>query len=210
MGPVSDAPDTPNAPDTSDARDAPDAPDVIEELTADHRAVQRLFDRIRAAAPGSAARKALVEQVSAALVRHFVVEKAYLYPAVRDYVADGRRWAEKELSDHGHIEELLHELEQRESQDEDFTALVLALSTRVTGHLLDEEQRLFPRLQATCPAHTRRELGEKVRRARNGAPTHPRPHAPDSALATRAVSPGLGLLDGVRDFLTRRGRTRRS
>ncbi|MFD8542907.1 hemerythrin domain-containing protein [Streptomyces sp. NPDC059649] len=186
------------------------APDIIEELTADHRAVQRLFDRIRAAAPGSAARKALVEQVSAALVRHSVAEKEHLYPAVRDYVAHGRRWAEKELSDHERIEELLHDLAQREPQDEDFTALVLALSTQVTSHILDEEQRLFPRLQATCPADTRQELGERIRRARNSAPTHPRPNAPDSALATRAVSPGLGLLDGLRDFLTRRGRARHS
>ncbi|MEU6328538.1 hemerythrin domain-containing protein [Streptomyces sp. NPDC047049] len=186
------------------------APDVIAELTADHRAVQRLFDRIRAAEPGSATRKALVEQVSAALVRHSVVEKEYLYPAVRDYVAHGGRWAEKELSDHERIEELLHDLEQREPQDEDFTVLLLTLSTRVTSHILDEEQRLFPRLQATCPADTRQELGEKVRRARNSAPTRPRPNAPHSAQATRAVSPGLGLLDGVRDFLTRRGRTGRS
>ncbi|MFF6998897.1 hemerythrin domain-containing protein [Streptomyces sp. NPDC008313] len=180
--------------------------DVIQELTSDHREVQALFDRFRAAAPGSAERADLVDRLTIELVRHSVAEKEYLYPAVRDHVADGDRWADKELAEHQEVEELLRDLAGREADAEDFDELVLSLVVQVTAHAREEEQLLFPRLQAVCPAGILDELGEKVRQAKRTAPTRARPRLPDSPLVNKALAPRVGLLDRLRDVLTRRGR----
>ncbi|WP_037673976.1 hemerythrin domain-containing protein [Streptomyces griseus] len=182
--------------------------DVIQELTADHHKVRRLFDRIRSAEPGSAARRELVEHVGIELVRHAVVEREYLYPAVRDHVAEGPRWAERELAEHTEIEEILQALRGSEPDQETFDRLVLELVTRVTVHLREEEQLLFPRLQAVCPADLLEQLGEKVRHGRATAPTRPRPQLPDSPLVTKLAAPELGVIDRIRDVLTGRGRAR--
>ncbi|MFB8000447.1 hemerythrin domain-containing protein [Streptomyces sp. NPDC056002] len=179
--------------------------DVIQELTADHRKVQGLFDRIRSAEPGGDTRGVLVEQAGIELVRHAVVEKEYLYPAVRDHVADGALWASRELAEHADIEEILQSLQDQEPGQADYDQLVLSLVTRVTDHMREEEQLLFPRLQAVCPADLLEQLGEKVRHAKKTAPTRPRQHFPDSPLVNKLVAPELGMIDRLRDFLTGRG-----
>ncbi|MFI9722180.1 hemerythrin domain-containing protein [Streptomyces sp. NPDC052396] len=184
----------------------PPKADIIGELTADHRVAQRLFDRIRSAPPGSAQRGELVERVTMELVGHTAVEKEYLYPAVRDHLPDGARWVERELAGHDRVERILRDLEHLEPGDEEFARLLPLLVAQVTAHLLEQEQRLFPRLGARCPAPVLAELGEKVRRSRRTAPTRPRPDIPDLAPVTKAVSPGLGLLDRIRDRLTGRAR----
>ncbi|MDT0448504.1 hemerythrin domain-containing protein [Streptomyces hesseae] len=186
-------------------RDPADA-DLIGELTADHLKVQRLFERVRAAGPGSAERKELTERVTIELVRHGALEKEHLYPAVREHLPGGAEWEGRELAEHAGIERVLAELERRGPAEEEFDRLLLVLVDRVTAHLLEEEQRLFPRMQAVCPAGLLRELGGKVRAGRAAAPTRPRPPAPRTAPAVRPPAPGTGLLDRVRDFLTGRGR----
>ncbi|MGV9246754.1 hemerythrin domain-containing protein [Streptomyces sp. NPDC003710] len=179
---------------------------IIEVLTADHRKIQRLFDRIRSSAPGSGERRTLVEQVSVSLVRHSVAEKEYLYPAVRRFVVDGAAWADRELTEHRRIEELLKSLEAQESGSEEFTRLLLSVITRVTEHVVEEEQLLFPRLQAVCPADVLRDLGTKVRDTEASAPTRPRPGAPASAALVKVTAQAWGPWDRLRDLVTRRGR----
>jgi hemerythrin superfamily protein len=180
--------------------------DIIEVLTADHRMIQRLFDRIRSSAPGSDERRALVEQVSIALVRHSVAEREYFYPAVRRFLPDGGTWAERELTEHRRIEELLKSLEAHEVGSEEFGHLLLSVITRVTEHVVEEEQLVFPRLQAVCPADVLQDLGRKVRDAEASAPTRPRPSASAPAPVVKAAAQVWGPWDRLRDLMTRRGR----
>ncbi|MFF9409458.1 hemerythrin domain-containing protein [Streptomyces anandii] len=179
---------------------------IVQELTADHARVRGLFDRIRSSEPGSTERADLVEQAGIELVRHSVAEKEYLYPAVRRHLPDGDGWADRELAQHQEVEWLIAALEDAEPHGEEYGRLLLALVTRVTEHLVEEEQLLFPRLQALCPADELRELGGKVRAAEVSAPTRPRPLAPDSAALVKAGAQVWGPLDRLRDFAGRRGR----
>ncbi|MFF4159266.1 hemerythrin domain-containing protein [Streptomyces sp. NPDC001678] len=189
-------------------RDPSDA-DLIGELTADHLKAQRLFERVRAAAPGSAERKELTERATVELVRHGALEKEHLYPVVRERLPGGAEWERRGLADHAGIERVLEELERREPAEKEFDRLLLVLVDRVTAHALEQEQRLFPRTQAVCPAELLRELGGKVRAGRAAAPTRPRQSpAPRTEPAARPPVPGTGLLDRVRDLLTGRGRGR--
>ncbi|MDQ0809228.1 hemerythrin superfamily protein [Streptomyces sp. B3I7] len=179
---------------------------IIEELTADHREVQRLLDRVRCAPPGGAERKTLVERAAIVLVRHTVAEKEYLYPAVRRYVLDGDGWADRALAGHRALAEILADLEEREPGDEGFGRLLPPLVTEVTRHVVEAEQRLFPRLMAVCPEEELRRLGARVREVEPKAPTRPRPGAPQAAPLVKAAARVWGPWDRLRDVWTRRGR----
>ncbi|MFH8217895.1 hemerythrin domain-containing protein [Streptomyces sp. NPDC018057] len=178
---------------------------IVEELTRDHGRVQHLFDRVRAAPPGGAERAALVERAAAELVRNGVAEKAHLYPAVRRYLPDGERRAAHGLRRLRETEELLVRLAAA-PRGEDATRLLVALVTQVGERFTEEQQELFPRLQALCPAEVLRDLGTRARAAAASAPTRPRPAAPDAAPLVKVTARVWGPLDRLRDLATRRGR----
>ncbi|MFC8521009.1 hemerythrin domain-containing protein [Streptomyces sp. NPDC057257] len=179
---------------------------IIEELTADHRRIQRLVDRIRSTASDGEERTALVEQVSMALVRHSVAEKRHLYPVVRRFVTGGEGWADRDLAEERLTEQALEALEFGEPGSEEYGGLLLSVVTRATDHVVRQEQLLFPRLQSMCPADTLRDLGPEVRPTEAAAPTRPRPPAPQSPPLVKLTSRMWGPLDRLRDILTRRGR----
>ncbi|MFC0598269.1 hemerythrin domain-containing protein [Streptomyces palmae] len=178
--------------------------DVIAELTSDHREVEGLFERIRAARPGDPEVRNLVDEATVELVRHSVAEEEYLYPTVREHVENGGPLADKELADHKRVERILKDLEGMQPSDPSFGRLVEQLMSEVTTHVQDEEGRLFPMLRAACPQEFLMRLGDRVRQAKKLAPTRPHPSAPHTPPANKLLAPGVGLVDRARDLLTRR------
>ncbi|MFE5688752.1 hemerythrin domain-containing protein [Streptomyces sp. NPDC056512] len=179
--------------------------DVIAELTTDHREIKDLFKQISDTFPGSDDRKRLVDVLTIELVRHFVAEEEFLYPAVRKHLGEGDALADKELAEHARVEQLLADLQQREPADLDFDRLVVKLYTEVTAHVYDEENHLFPRLRNGVHSYVLEELGNKVRQAKKTAPTRPHPGAPSTPPVNKLLAPGLGMVDRVRDYLSGRG-----
>ncbi|MEU7560425.1 hemerythrin domain-containing protein [Streptomyces eurythermus] len=179
---------------------------VIQELTTDHREVEEIFGRFEALPPGSPERKNLCDQATIELVRHSVAEEAYLYPAVREHVAGGDALADKEIEDHAKAEQIMKDLEGCQADDPRFDTLMTQLMSEIRSHVTDEEQNLFPRLEAACPQDALMELGDKVRRAKQTAPTRPHPSAPDTPPAEKLLAPGVGLIDRLRDALSGRGK----
>ncbi|MHB9863816.1 hemerythrin domain-containing protein [Streptomyces sp. YIM S03343] len=179
---------------------------VIDELVTDHREVEELFGKIEGLPPGDKNRKLYADQATIELVRHSVAEESYLYPAVREHVVGGDAIADKEIDDHARAEQLMKDLEKCQADDPDFDRLMDTLMSGIRMHLADEEQNLFPKLRASCPAEALDELGDKVRRAKKTAPTRPHPSAPDEPPADKLLAPGVGLIDRVRDALTGRGK----
>ncbi|WP_042391076.1 hemerythrin domain-containing protein [Streptacidiphilus melanogenes] len=180
---------------------------VIEELKADHREVEDMFDKINALPPGDARRREIADDFTIELVRHSVAEEMYLYPAVRARVAGGEAMADKEITDHATVERLLKELEGRDADHSQFDTLVARVISEVAAHVADEEARLFPALAAACTPAELDELGDKIRSAKAKAPTRPHPAAPDTPPMNKLLAPGAGLVDRARDLLTGRGRS---
>ncbi|MFJ8111247.1 hemerythrin domain-containing protein [Streptomyces sp. NPDC096132] len=179
---------------------------VIDELVTDHREVEEFFGKIERLPSGHKDRKLYADQATMELVRHSVAEEAYLYPAVREHVTGGDALADKELKDHAEAERIMKVLEGRAADDEDFDRLVEMLMREIREHVADEEQNLFPRLRASCPAEALDSLGDKVRMAKKTAPTRPHPAAPDKPPANKMLSPGVGMVDRLRDALSGRGK----
>ncbi|MEW2552054.1 hemerythrin domain-containing protein [Streptomyces zhihengii] len=180
---------------------------VIDELTADHRQVEDLFERIAGLAPGDPALRGLADELTRELVRHSVAEEEHFYPAVRRFVDDGDDMADKELADHAEIERMLKDLEDCPAEDSRFESLMGMVRTSVTTHVSDEEKRLFPLVVESCPGRILEELGERVRAARAKAPVQPHPSAP-AGEASGPLAPGAGMVDRVRDMLVSRGGAR--
>ncbi|MDI2125403.1 hemerythrin domain-containing protein [Yinghuangia seranimata] len=140
--------------------------DVTEELTADHRRVERLFAAIGEAPVRAKRRKELADTLTTELMRHSAAEEAYLYPTVRETVPGGDSLADKELADHAGIEGHLRDLEGYDADHERFDALLAVLKAEVAEHVRNEEERLFPRLRRCCSADRLGGLGDDVRRAK--------------------------------------------
>ncbi|MFD5573638.1 hemerythrin domain-containing protein [Streptomyces cadmiisoli] len=180
---------------------------VIQELMADHREVEDIFARIQRMTGEGPELRALVDEVTIELVRHSVAEEQYLYPAVREHVVGGDRLADKEIADHGRVEDLLKELEGTDADDSRMSPLLQQLMEEVAAHVEDEEDNLFPLLQQSCSSDVLADLGDKTRRAKAMAPTRPHPSAPDTPPANKLLAPGVGLVDRARDFVTGRGKS---
>ncbi|MFI9803651.1 hemerythrin domain-containing protein [Streptomyces sp. NPDC052301] len=179
---------------------------VIQELTTDHREVEEIFGKIEMLPPGSKERKDLADQATIELVRHSIAEEAYLYPAVREHIQGGDALADKELEDHAKAEQIMKDLEGCQADDPRFDTLMTQLMSEIRSHVTDEEQNLFPRLEAACTPDALMDLGDKVRRAKKTAPTRPHPSAPDTPPLNKLLAPGAGMVDRLRDAMSGRGK----
>ncbi|WP_042388564.1 hemerythrin domain-containing protein [Streptacidiphilus melanogenes] len=180
---------------------------VIEELKADHREVQAMFDKINGMPPGDARRRDIADEFTIELVRHSVAEEMYLYPAVREHILGGDAMADKEIADHSKVEKMLKQLEGMDAGRAEFDTLVAGVISEVVAHVMDEETRLFPALADACTSQQLDELGDKIRSAKAIAPTRPHPGAPSTPPMNKLLAPGAGLVDRARDMISGRGRS---
>jgi hemerythrin superfamily protein len=179
-----------------------DQQDVVEILTSDHHEVLEMVAQIPAADAGT--RRDLADTVIAELMRHSVAEEMYVYPAMRKRLPDGDSQVQHDIEEHQQLEETMKELEAVDADDPKFLETLGRLEAVLRDHVSDEENEQFPQLRAQIPHDELVELGAKVSAAKKAAPTRPHPSAPHSELFHKAVGPGVGLVDRLRDKLTGR------
>ncbi|MCP2257707.1 Hemerythrin HHE cation binding domain-containing protein [Streptoalloteichus tenebrarius] len=184
---------------------SPTNADLVAELTADHRAVERVFEELESGRGAPRHRRELADHVITVLVRHFVAEETHLYPAVRRALPDGDAVADRELGEHAEAERTMRQLDGVDPVDPRFDELCRKLVGEVRNHLHEEERELLPRLVEHCGQDELDALGARVRRAREVAPTRPHPSAPDRPPLDRLLAPGVALVDRMRDAATGRG-----
>ncbi len=140
----------------------------------------------------------------AELVRHSVAEEMYVYPAMRKHLPDGEEAVQHDISEHKEIEKTLKKLERASVDDGEFTQLLGQLETILRDHVQDEENEQFPGLRAQIPREDLVEMAKKVEAAKKIAPTRAHPLAPNNPVFHKPVGPGVGLVDRLRDKLTKR------
>lgn len=179
---------------------------MITVLTGQHREVDQMFAQLERI-DGASTQEALVvaRQAVIALVQHSVSEEIHLYPAVRKHVDGGNELADRELAEHQEAEQTMKRLEALRPGDEDFWPTVHEMIREVRQHVHEEEQELFPKLQDACWPDELRDLGRKVEKAQQTAPTRPHPSSPSEGGALEAAAPGAGLVDRMRDAASGRG-----
>lgn len=181
--------------------------DVIEILMHDHREVEEMFAQLESLAntPDNAQRRRdLVDKVIIELVRHSVAEEAEVYPAVKAKVSAEE--AERAKHEHAEAEETMKKLDGLDADDADFEAQLVLLMREIREHVAEEENEMFPHMRQIFTPSELTELGRKVERVKNLAPTRPHPSAPDEPPTNKIIGPATGLLDRMRDAITGRGR----
>jgi hemerythrin superfamily protein len=177
--------------------------DVIDILISDHRDVTALIGEIRSVADPMI-RRDLADTAISELVRHAVAEEMYVYPVMREYLADGEKAVEHDVQEHKQLELSMKQLEAADVSSAEFDAALQKLDALLADHVQDEESQQFPQLRLRVPQEKLTELAAKVQTAKKLAPTRPHPAAPNSELFHKLVGPGVGMVDRLRDKLTGR------
>jgi hemerythrin superfamily protein len=185
--------------------------DVIEVLTHDHREVEQMFAELESLRDATGEtertrRKDLVDQVTIELVRHSVAEEAEVYPRVKAKVSEAE--AERAKHEHAEAEQTMKRLERLQPDDPQFDEQLATLMQEIRTHVQEEEGEMFPHMRTVFSQAELDEMGAKVESVKKIAPTRPHPAAPDEPPGDKILGPVTGLLDRMRDAVTKRGTER--
>lgn len=177
---------------------------LINVIIADHEAFRAVFTELEADTMSPQHRRDLVDHLIAELVRHAVAEEQFVYPVVRERIPDGDSIVDHEIEEHSEAELVMKELDGMDVSDARFEPKVRELMHDIRHHLEEEETKLLPRVAALYSTDELDQMGENMLFAKQSAPTHPHPSAPDTPPGNLIVQPGLGLVDRMRDVLSGR------
>lgn len=170
--------------------------DVVRLLEEDHQLVKSRLEALSAASADG--RAELFWKLTNDLVRHEVAEEVVVYPAVRD-VPGGDAIADARIAEQSEAEEKLAQMEKMDAASPEFAREVGTLKSAVLEHAKAEEETAFAMLLGALAPDRRIELGQRYTKAKDAAPTHPHPHAPDTPPGNVVMGPLAALVDRVRD-----------
>ena len=170
--------------------------DVVRLLEEDHRLVARRLEQLADAGPST--RGELFWKLTNDLVRHEVAEELVVYPALRD-VPGGDQVADARIAEQSAAEEQLAAMEKMDAESPEFVAALGTLRSAVLDHARAEEDSAFVLLVGALAPADRVELGLRYVKAKDAAPTHPHPHAPDTPPGNVVLGPITALIDRIRD-----------
>ncbi|HEY1740311.1 MAG TPA: hemerythrin domain-containing protein, partial [Acidimicrobiia bacterium] len=161
--------------------------DVTTMLESQHEQVRALFDQIGDGTTPTASDSFC--ELRRLLAVHETGEEMVIYPALRKIDAEAVRIAKERLAEEDAAKAALHELETIGLNEPGFAAKIVALRAAVLAHAEAEEREVFPRIRAATSTTALRTMGMALQRAEDAAPTHPHPHAPQSAIGNLVGGP---------------------
>jgi hemerythrin superfamily protein len=174
---------------------------IIDHLTADHQQIKVLFSDVMFVRPEN--RADAFCQLVTGLVQHEVAEEVVVFPEVRGSSPDAAAVVDARGHEQAEVEQMLAQMEKLDPTNPEFTAALAELSTAVINHAEAEERGVFPLLRAAEQPDVLFELAARYEKAKQSAPTHPHPHAPDTPPANKILGPVTALFDRVRDAVRR-------
>lgn len=174
----------------------PPQDDVVRLLEEDHRLVEARFAALASA--GAATRGELFWKLTNDLVRHEVAEETVVYPALRK-LPGGDQIADARIAEQSEAEEQLAKMEKMDAESPEFVRELAGLKAAVLEHARAEEETAFALLLGAVAPDERTALGQRYVKAKDAAPTHPHPHAPDTPPGNVVLGPVAALVDRVRD-----------
>lgn len=177
---------------------------VADVIEGEHRQLAELCAELTDASVPVDRRRTVADVVTATLSRHLSAEEQYLYPAVRAAVPDGDLLADREIAEDHAILVTLRQLAGTGGDDTEFERLVAAVSIQVHRHAGSAAEDLLPLLEQMASTEELVRLGNRVETAEEAAPTRPHPGTPATPPLNKVVDPAVGVLDKVRDAMSRR------
>ncbi len=138
------------------------AQNALSLLEADHRAVEKIFDKFERATD-KVQKAELVRQACEELTIHTILEEEILYPAAKEVLAgEGEKKIEEAYVEHFLVKTLIEKFTKLTPQDTGFDAAFQVLTENVKHHVKEEEEDLFPCLRKK--SLDLQELGQRIAR----------------------------------------------
>lgn len=184
--------------------------DAIELLRADHQKVLTMLAELEnePAVPGEnqlRARKELVTELVIAESQHEAVEEQYFWPMVRDSLPDGAELAQHAVDQEDAAKQVLDALDKADPAQSDFEPMLRRIIDDGREHIEYEETQVWPKVRETVDKARLEELGEKMAKAKDMAPTRPHPATPSSPGVLKTAGMAAAATDKLRDKATGRG-----
>jgi hemerythrin-like domain-containing protein len=177
--------------------------DAITLLKDDHKAVERLFKRFEQAGDRAYVQKReIVDRIIEELSVHAAVEEQLFYPVTRATVPATEDMALESLEEHHIVKWVLSELDTMDPEDERFDPKVTVLIENVRHHVKEEEGEYFPMVRDELGRTALADLGEAMKAAKESAPTHPTPRAPDTPPGNLVAGATAGVVHRVGDTVS--------
>ncbi len=187
----------------TDATARPAGRNVVDVVADEHHRLLALCAELTEASVPADRRRRVAQVVTAALSRHLSAEEQYLYPAVRAAVPGGEELAAREVAEDHAILVTLQQLAAA-TEDVDVERLGGAVAVQLRRHADSAADELLPLLLQMASAEELVRLGNRVETAKEAAPTRPHPGTPAIPPWNKVVDPAVGMVDKVRDAMSRR------
>jgi hemerythrin superfamily protein len=148
--------------------------DAIVLLKDDHKAVEKLFKEFEKAGESAHKEKQpIVQKIIQELTTHAYIEEEIFYPSARQEVPETGSHVLESVEEHHVVVWMLSELKNLDPTDERYDAKVTVLIENVRHHVEEEEKEWFPEVCKAMGRNRLQELGERMEKARSGAPDDP-------------------------------------
>lgn len=137
---------------------------ALELLKEDHQKVQELFDQVKATENEKQHRQ-LYKKIKVELETHTYAEEKVLYPALKkdeefkDHVLEA-------IEEHLQVKTLLRDIEKLADGSERFEAKLKVVIDNVEHHVEEEEEELFPKVEARFSEEDLEALGVELAAAK--------------------------------------------
>ena len=123
------------------------AGDWVAALKAEHRAVEKLFDKLLATGESEmAVREMLLTKIAYALNKHAIEEENVIYPALAEA---GHADQSQHLSqDHAQVKTFIYDLRRISSREPQWLSKAQEFWTSLQHHIREEEDEIFPAFHA--------------------------------------------------------------
>ncbi|HET6393209.1 MAG TPA: hemerythrin domain-containing protein [Blastococcus sp.] len=170
---------------------------VLVRQRDDHIELDRLLEELDGTT--GSAQEEVLGRIDRLVFSHAFAEETVLWPVLRRVLPDGDALTLQVEKEHQEVNELVSALEADGPDDPRRPARLARLVEVLREDVRDEEDVLFPRLQAAVPADELRRLGRRWDLMRRISPTRPHPtvsrRPPGNALSGLPLS----ILDRTRD-----------
>lgn len=173
--------------------------DAITLLKQDHSDLEKLFKRFEAAGERAyAEQRRVVDKIIEELSIHASIEETLFYPVTRAAVPAVEDQALEGLEEHHIVKWVLAELEGMDPGDERWKPKVTVLIENARHHNGEEESDYFPKVREALGRNDLNDLGDALVAAKETAPRHPHPRAPDEPPGNIVAAGAATVVDRVR------------
>jgi len=123
------------------------SPNAFELLEQDHREVEEWFDEYDELNKDDNRKGPLAAKICLALKVHAQIEEEIFYPQAREATKD-KDLVDEAVVEHATVKNLIGEIEAMEVGEELYDAKMRVLGEMVKHHIKEEEEELFPELEA--------------------------------------------------------------